>query len=118
MGHFPVSSGTLKVVLSDNANGYVIADALRVAIPVDNPVNGVLGFVDNDPSPNLAITYEGANTYQVVDHGTGGPLTYLFTGVTSLGVTMGGTQDTLERQRETRRTGNRLPHTRLRLHRP
>jgi alkaline phosphatase D len=30
LGSFNVTSGTLKVVLSDNANGYVFADALRV----------------------------------------------------------------------------------------
>ncbi len=30
LGHFQINSGTLKVVLTDNANGYVIADALRV----------------------------------------------------------------------------------------
>jgi hypothetical protein len=28
LGHFTITSGTLKVVLSDNANGYVIADAM------------------------------------------------------------------------------------------
>jgi hypothetical protein len=30
LGTFTITSGTLKVVLSNNANGYVIADALRV----------------------------------------------------------------------------------------
>jgi ELWxxDGT repeat protein/autotransporter-associated beta strand protein len=37
LGRFPIGSGTVKVVLSDNANGYVIADALLVqpaALPV------------------------------------------------------------------------------------
>jgi hypothetical protein len=29
LGHFQVTSGTLKVVLTDSANGYVIADAAR-----------------------------------------------------------------------------------------
>jgi hypothetical protein len=31
LGHFTINSGTLKVVLSDNANGYVIADAMLAA---------------------------------------------------------------------------------------
>ena len=31
LGQFQITSGTLKVVLSDNANGYVDADAIRVA---------------------------------------------------------------------------------------
>src|SRR5262249_14248482 len=31
LGKFAISSGTLKVVLSDAGDGYVIADALRVA---------------------------------------------------------------------------------------
>jgi plastocyanin len=31
LGHFAINSGTLKVVLSDNANGFVIADTLLAA---------------------------------------------------------------------------------------
>jgi len=37
LGTFPVASGTLRVQLSDNANGRVIADGVRV-IPVQNTV--------------------------------------------------------------------------------
>ncbi|HZT83019.1 MAG TPA: hypothetical protein VFA26_22505, partial [Gemmataceae bacterium] len=32
LGHFTIASGTLKVVLTDNANGYVIADAFRAVV--------------------------------------------------------------------------------------
>jgi hypothetical protein len=34
LGHFSISSGTLKVVLSDNANGYVIADAMLAVVTI------------------------------------------------------------------------------------
>jgi hypothetical protein len=45
LGRFPVGSGTLKVVLSDNANGFVVADAILVQVPtipalVDNSQYG------------------------------------------------------------------------------
>ena len=39
LGNFTIASGTLKVVLSNNANGYVIADALRVAMPPNTTVD-------------------------------------------------------------------------------
>jgi uncharacterized repeat protein (TIGR03803 family) len=59
LGNFTVNSGTLNVVLSDNANGYVIADALDVQQPtlpalIDNSQGGYsdsgAGWVSfNDP---------------------------------------------------------------------
>ncbi len=61
-----------------------------------NAVNGALGLADNASFPMVAITYEASTLgssqeYQVVDGGT-----YYFTGVTSLSVTLGGIQDTLD----------------------
>jgi hypothetical protein len=50
LGQFPIGSGTLRVVLDNHANGFVIADAVRVAPP--SPVPAV---VDND-DPGYAET--------------------------------------------------------------
>jgi uncharacterized repeat protein (TIGR03803 family) len=77
IGRFVVSSGTLSVVLSDNANGYVIADAMDIQ-PAPLPVvvdNGQFGFSTsgtgwsafNDPSAyngneQYAAPGTGANT--------------------------------------------------------
>jgi YD repeat-containing protein len=56
LGHFTIDSGALKVVLTDNANGYVIADAMYTA-----PV-GALGSVTQntyDQNGNLVTTTDG-----------------------------------------------------------
>jgi hypothetical protein len=63
LGRFTISSGTLKVVLSDNANGYVIADAMLVQTPTLPSLvdNSQYGYSDNgsgwmsfsDPSAEL-----------------------------------------------------------------
>jgi hypothetical protein len=53
LGLFPVSSGTLKVVLSNNANGYVIADAARiVSVPAAPQVQVTAG--------SQAVSYNGS----------------------------------------------------------
>ena len=46
LGQFTISSGTLKVVLSDNANGYVVADAMLVQVYTGPTVidNGQSGY--------------------------------------------------------------------------
>jgi hypothetical protein len=46
LGSFVINSGTLKVTLSDNANGYVIADAVGY-VPVDPYYPMVWGAYDN-----------------------------------------------------------------------
>jgi hypothetical protein len=52
LGVFNVASGSLDVLLSDDANGYVIADAVRVeylgASPVQVQDDGDLGFTSTD----------------------------------------------------------------------
>ena len=73
LGRFPVSSGTLKVVLSDNANGYVIADAFRV-VP-DNSVvvdNGQAGFTQSGPgwTPYTGTGYNNNLDYAAAGTGT------------------------------------------------
>jgi uncharacterized repeat protein (TIGR03803 family) len=60
LGRFPITSGTVKVVLSDNANGYVIADAMYVKVATGQVVvdNGQYGYAEtgtgwtsfNDPN--------------------------------------------------------------------
>jgi uncharacterized repeat protein (TIGR03803 family) len=48
LGRFPIASGTVKVVLSDNANGYVIADAMYVTVWTGPVVvdNGQYGYAE------------------------------------------------------------------------
>jgi uncharacterized repeat protein (TIGR03803 family) len=77
LGRFPITSGTVKVVLSDNANGYVIADAMYVKVATGQVVvdNGQYGYAEtgtgwtsfNDPNAfngneRYAAPGTGANT--------------------------------------------------------
>jgi hypothetical protein len=77
LGRFPITSGTVKVVLSDNANGYVIADAMYVKVATGQVVvdNGQYGYAEtgtgwtsfNDPNAfngneRYAAPGVGANT--------------------------------------------------------
>jgi subtilase family serine protease len=77
LGRFPITSGTVKVVLSDNANGYVIADAMYVKVATGQVVvdNGQYGYAEtgagwtsfNDPNAfngneRYAAPGMGANT--------------------------------------------------------
>ena len=75
LGHFTISSGTLTVVLSDNANGYVIADALRLvqltAAPNLAVKDGATAVV-NGGSVNFGTALVGASaqTFTVTNTGT------------------------------------------------
>jgi uncharacterized repeat protein (TIGR03803 family) len=77
LGRFPITSGTVRVVLSDNANGYVIADAVYVQVATLPTVvdNGQYGYSEtgggwngfNDPNAyngneRYAAPGVGANT--------------------------------------------------------
>ena len=48
-----ITSGTLRVVLSDNADGYIVADAVRV-MPVDPGSGAIAGL--GEPVRTLAVT--------------------------------------------------------------
>jgi hypothetical protein len=69
-----LSSGTLKVVLSNNANGYVVADALRIA-PTAAPTidlnwsGGGLSNVPTTASTSAPITV--TRTYTLTNSGSG-----------------------------------------------
>ncbi len=57
LGHFPISSGTLRIVLSDGANGYVIADALSVtAVPAVPLVQVTAGSQAVAPGGSVALS--------------------------------------------------------------
>jgi hypothetical protein len=84
-----ITSGTLRVVLSDNVNGYVVADAVRIvpvpALTVTGPVlldNGQPGYSESGPNAwtDYATGYNGGLRY----HGPGGgadTATWLATGL-------------------------------------
>src|SRR5262249_15977185 len=77
LGHFAINSGTLRVVTSDNANGYVIADALYVV-----PLPAAPGILVQDNGTSIS---NGGS----VNYGSalvGSPVTHTFT------VTNSGTQ--------------------------
>jgi subtilisin family serine protease len=69
-----LSSGTLKVVLSNNANGYVIADALRIA-PTTAPtidLNWSGGGLSNVPATASTSTpFTVTRTYKITNSGSG-----------------------------------------------
>jgi hypothetical protein len=69
-----VSSGTLKVVLSNNANGYVVADALRIA-PTTAPtidLNWSGGGLSNVPATASTSTpFTVTRTYTLTNTGSG-----------------------------------------------
>jgi hypothetical protein len=84
LGHLSINSGTLKVVLSDNANQYVIADAIRV-VPVSSMMGVLLlpSLVAGSSSPRQTsawLTFQGGRTLAVTSstarpeaRSTGGP---------------------------------------------
>jgi len=55
LGLFPISSGTLKVMVSDNANGYVMADAIRIAPVQVNEVE-ILGLNRSLTDDSVSLT--------------------------------------------------------------
>ncbi len=71
LGVFPVTSGTLKVVLTDAANGYVIADAARfVAAPPGVTIdNGQVGFSETGSG---WTHYTGTGYNNTVDYAAAG----------------------------------------------
>jgi hypothetical protein len=60
LGAYPISSGTLRVVLGNGANNYVVADSVRVAYPTPTPV-----LLDND------LNYDFSGNWSTV-YGRGG----------------------------------------------
>ncbi len=72
LGQFSITSGTLKVVLTDSANGYVIADALRVATAVASGTiidNGQAGFSETGSG---WTQYTGAGYNNNLDYAAAG----------------------------------------------
>ena len=91
-----VTSGTLKVVMTNSANGYINADAVRIVgalapvlAPITTPnvyVNDYLSFLPTVTEPGATLTYSlgsGAPSGATINSSTG-----LFTWITS-GVTPG-----------------------------
>jgi hypothetical protein len=76
LGTFQITSGTLRVVVSDNVNGYVVADAVRIvripALTVSGPVlvdNSQPGYSESgSPWVDYAVGYNGGLRY----HAPGG----------------------------------------------
>ena len=74
LGQFTINSGTLSVVLSDNANGYVIAEAMLVQAYTGPKVidNGQFGYSETGtgwnsfPDPNA---YNGNERYVAAGSG-------------------------------------------------
>jgi RHS repeat-associated protein len=75
LGHYTIDSGTLKVVLSDNANGYVIADAMLV-----EPA-GPLGAIDK-------YTHDKNGNVTTVTDGDGNVTTYVYDAMNRATVTI------------------------------
>ena len=67
LGEYTLQAGTLSIVLSDNANGHVSADAVQVdylAPPLDNPVPTISAIDPNTISeggPDFQLTVTGTN---------------------------------------------------------
>src|SRR5262249_19596327 len=78
LGSFQISSGTLKVVLSDNANGYVIADAFPVVVVA--PVPQLHASADSQ-----GIAYNGSFSMSAL---VGQALTQTFTVTNTGGATL------------------------------
>jgi hypothetical protein len=80
LGNFQIRNGTLVVQLSDAANGYVIADAVRVEYlgpipqgPVAQVLDGTTNVPDGTGSVSLGNTFVGValtKTFTVKDLGT------------------------------------------------
>jgi hypothetical protein len=80
LGNFQVRNGTLVVKLSDAANGYVIADAVRIQWlaplpqgPVVQVLDGTTTIADGSGSVNMGSTFIGAaltKTFTIQDIGT------------------------------------------------
>jgi hypothetical protein len=87
LGQYKISSGTLKVVLTDNANGYVIADAFRAAVATATGTiidNGQSGFTETGTG---WTHYTGAGYNNTVDYAAAGTgantATWQFAGLAS-----------------------------------
>ena len=55
LGLFPVTSGILKVMVTDDSNGYVVADAMRIAQVQINDVE-ILGLNRSLTDDSVSLT--------------------------------------------------------------
>ncbi len=74
-----ITSGTLRVVLSDNASGYVIADAVHVvpAAPLTD-LNWVGGSLTGPTTASAGVPFTLSRTYIVSGAATGGGFTIAY----------------------------------------
>src|SRR6202022_1628134 len=68
-----VTSGTLTVMLSNNANGYVLADAIRVAVATPPPPPTLPSIIDDGTAGYMQT---GPNWQSWTQNGYGGELRY------------------------------------------